>query len=124
GQPFELQQWQIDEIVYPLFGWQRKDERGVVCRRFNRTFIQIPKKNGKSTLASGIGLYMLCGEGSRGNEVYSAASDKNQASIVHGEACRMVETSPKLSAFLRINHTTKHIYSHDIQSTYRALASR
>jgi hypothetical protein len=83
GQPFELQAWQRDEIIYPLFGWHRTDEKGREVRRFNMTYIEIPKKNGKSTLASGIGLHLLCGEGNKGNEVYSAATDKDQASIVH-----------------------------------------
>lgn len=124
GQPFELQPWQRDEIIYPLFGWMRKDERGQVVRRFNSTYIQIPKKNGKSTLASGIGLYMLVGEGNRGNEVYSAATDKEQAGIVHGEAIRMVQASPKLSACLKINHTTRHLYNTELGITYKAVASR
>jgi phage terminase large subunit-like protein len=124
GQPFELQPWQRDEIIFPLFGWMRTDERGQVVRRFNQTYIEIPKKNGKSTLAAGIGLYMLVGEGNRGNEVYSAATDKDQAGIVHNEAIRMVESSPKLSALLFINHTTKAIYSNDLQVNYKAIASR
>jgi phage terminase large subunit-like protein len=124
GQPFDLQQWQRDEIVYPLFGWMRQDEKGRTVRRFNMTYIEIPKKNGKSTLASGIGLYMLCGEGNKGNEVYSAATDKDQASIVHGEAIRMVESSSKLSAFLKVNYTTRHIYNRDVHVTYKAIASR
>src|ERR1051326_3012432 len=82
GQPFDLADWQRDEIVMPLFGWVRPDG----LRRFRKTYIQIPKKNGKSTLAAGVGLYLLVGDGEPGAEVYSAATQREQASIVHGEA--------------------------------------
>jgi phage terminase large subunit-like protein len=128
GKPFELLEWQREEIIYPLFGWMRKDERGRVVRRFDRTYVEIPKKNGKSTLASGIGLYMLVGEGNRGAEVYSAATDRDQASIVHGEAIKMVEASPalfsKVGGVLNVNYSTKHIYNHELGLCYRVLSSR
>ena len=124
GQPFELLQWQRDEIIYPLFGWQRLDDRGRIVRRHKRTFVEIPKKNGESTLASGIGLYMLVGEGMNGSEIYSYATDKDQASIVHGNSIRMVEASEKLQYFLRVNYTTKHIYNHKYSLCYRAESSR
>ena len=44
GKPFELLEWQRDEVIYPLFGWMRADGR----RRFRTSYIEIPKKNGKS----------------------------------------------------------------------------
>lgn len=124
GKPFELMDWQREEVVYPLFGWQRLDDRGRIVRRHKRTFIEIPKKNGKSTLASGVGLYMMVGEGVDGSEVYSYATDKDQASIVHGNAIRMVEASEQLQYFLRVNYTTKHIYNHKHSLCYRAESSR
>jgi len=67
GKPFELTNWQRDELIYPLFGWVRPDGR----RRFRRSYIEMPKKNGKSTIASGIGLYMLVGDGEPGAEIWS-----------------------------------------------------
>lgn len=119
GEAFELLPWQRDDLIYPLFGWVRPDGR----RRFRRTYIQVPKKNGKSTLASGIGLYMLTADGEAGAEVYSVAADRDQASIVHGEAMRMVEASEQLAAVLKLNrasHTMRYLHTN---SWYRALSS-
>lgn len=119
GKPFELLDWQRQDIVCPLFGWKRPDG----TRRFRHAYIELPKKNGKSTLASGIGVYMLAGDNEAGAEVYSAATDQRQASIVHGEAIAMVEASPELSAWLTINRSTKEIRHPSKQSVYRALSA-
>lgn len=119
GQPFELLPWQRDDLIYPLFGWVRPDG----TRRFRRAFIEIAKKNGKSTLASGIGLYMLCADGEPGAEVYSAASDRDQASIVHGEAMRMAESSTILAGCLKINKSNRNIFYEHTRSWYRALSN-
>ena len=119
GKPFELLDWQRDDVVYPLFGWKRPDG----SRRFRRAYIELAKKNGKSTLAAGIGLYMLVADGEQGAEVYSAATDQKQASIVHGEAINMVDASPELSSRLTINRTTKTIAFPATKSVYRALSS-
>jgi phage terminase large subunit-like protein len=118
GRPFELLDWQRDGITMPLFGWKRPDG----TRRFRKTYIEIPKKNGKSTLASGVGLYLLVGDGEPGAEIYSAATDQQQASIVHGEAIHMVESSPELSSVLQINQSTKTITYLGTKSVYKALS--
>lgn len=119
GKPFELMPWQWDDIILPLFGWIRADGR----RRYRSAYIEIPKKNGKSALASGVGLYLLAGDGEAGAEVYSVAADRDQASIVHGEAIRMVEASPGLRRHLSINLTTKSIMFAKTKSAYKALSS-
>jgi phage terminase large subunit-like protein len=72
-QPFELLEWQWQSVVAPLFGWKRKDG----TRRFRRGYIEVPKKNGKSTLFSGFSLYLLAGDNEPGAEVYSAAVDRD-----------------------------------------------
>lgn len=119
GKPFELLDWQREDLIYPLFGWVRADGH----RRFRRSYCELPKKNGKSTIAAGIGLYMLVGDGEAGAQVYSAATDRDQASIVHGEAINMVDASPALTAKLRINRSTRNIYFPQTRSYYRALSS-
>ena len=119
GKPLEPLDWQWDDILLPLFGWVRPDG----TRRFRRAYIEIPKKNGKSTLASGIGLYLLVGDGEAGAEVYSAASDREQAGIVHGEAVRMVQASADLSRHLEINRSTRNIAFPRTNSWYRALSA-
>ncbi len=119
GKPFELLQWQWNDVVAPLFGWIRPNG----SRRYRKTYIEIPKKNGKSTLAAGIGLYMLVGDREAGSYVYSAAADKNQAAIVHGEAINMVEKSPTLAKAIDINRTTKNITFKKTRSYYQCLSA-
>ena len=91
GQPFALEPWQVF-IVASLFGWKRADG----SRRFRRVYIEVPRKNGKSTLISGIGLYLLVADDEPGAEIYSAATKRDQARIAHSEATRMVKSSPLL----------------------------
>jgi phage terminase large subunit-like protein len=91
GKPFELLEWE-EGALRRLFGWKRSDG----SRRYRRGGIWIPKKNGKSTLAAGIELYLLVGDGEAGPEVYSAANDRGQAGIIYSEAANMVRSSPSL----------------------------
>ncbi len=119
GQPFELLDWQWREIVAPLFGWQRPDG----TRRFRRGYIEVPKKNGKSCLFSGLSLYLLLADGEPGAEIYSAAVDRDQASIVFTEAANMVEASPHLESRLQVVRSTKRIVDHPSRSYYKALSA-
>lgn len=119
GQPFELLAWQWEQIIAPLFGWLRPDG----TRRYRRGYIEVPKKNGKSCLFSGLGLYLLLGDREPGAEIYSAAVDRDQASIVFNEAAHMVEASPELSARLQAVRSTKRIVDHRTRSFYRALSA-
>ena len=89
GQPFELLDWQWQDIIAPLFGWLRADG----TRRYRRGYIEVPKKNGKSTLVLRSKSVPVGGRSRTGAEVYSAAVDREQASIVFREAANMVETS-------------------------------
>jgi phage terminase large subunit-like protein len=119
GQPFELLEWQRDDVVFPMFGWKRADGR----RRFQRAYVEIPKKNGKSTLAAGLGLYLLVGDNEPGAEVYSAACTRQQAGIVHGEAINMVRASQGLSTYLRVHGATREIRFDARGAVYKALAA-
>jgi phage terminase large subunit-like protein len=96
GQPFVLSPWQ-QFIVWCLFGWKRKG--GI--RRFRRAYIEVARKNGKSTLLAGFGIILLALDGEQGAEVYSAATKKDQARIVFSEAKRMVKSSPELKEFIK-----------------------
>jgi phage terminase large subunit-like protein len=91
GQTFALAPWQAF-VVGSLFGWRRADG----LRRFRTAYCAVPRKNGKSTLSAGIGLYLLVADGEQGAEVYSAATTRDQARIVFDEAKRMVRSSPAL----------------------------
>jgi phage terminase large subunit-like protein len=119
GKKFELLPWQWDRFIEPLFGWKMPDG----TRRFRRAGIAIPKKNGKSTLLAATGLYLLAGDGEPGAEVYSAAADRKQASIIYDEAANMVEASDGLSKFIRLRRATKSMEFTLQHSRYEALSA-
>ena len=96
--PFILTPWQADDIIRPLFGTERFDEQlGTWVRAYTLAWIELARKNGKSELAAGIALKLLCADGEEEAEVYGAAEDRDQAKIVYQVAKRMVELSPVLS---------------------------
>ena len=97
GQKFELLPYQTQLILRPLFGWVRTDDE---LRRFRKAFIEIPKKQGKTQLVAGLGLYMLLADNEPGAEVYVAAADREQARILFNAAKAMVEANPALSSRL------------------------
>lgn len=122
GEPFELMPWQYERLIMPLFGWKRHNEFGKPVRRFNRAYVEVPKKNGKSPTGAAIGLYMLVADGEPGAKVFSAAVDKDQAKIVHTHAIKMVEASTPLQSILTINRSTSNIHFAGTNSYYRALS--
>ena len=89
---FILEPWQKDDIIRPLFGWKREDGR----RKYRTCYVEIPRKNGKSSLTAAIALYLLTGLNERGAEIISAAGDAAQARIVFETATGMVLQSRTL----------------------------
>jgi phage terminase large subunit-like protein len=96
GQPILLEPWQ-QFMLWCLFGWKRADG----TRRFRTAYIEVARKNGKSTIGAGVGLYLLAADGEPGAEIYSAATKRDQARITHLEAVRMVKASPMLKKRIR-----------------------
>lgn len=92
GTPFILEPWQAF-IVGSLFGW-RMSKGGP--RRFRTAYVEVPRKNGKSTLSAGIALLLAFFDDEAGAEVFCAATKRDQARIVFEEAQRMVKASPSL----------------------------
>lgn len=119
GEKFVLLPWQRERLIYPLFGWMRADG----TRRFRRAYIEVPKKNGKSTICAGVSLYLLLADNEPGAEVYSVAWDREQAAIVYREAANMVQASPDLMSRLVVQRSTKTIGYLGAQSYYKTLSS-
>jgi phage terminase large subunit-like protein len=113
GQVVKLEPWQ-QAIVWVLFGWYKKKTH---TRRFRQAYIEIARKNGKSTFASGLALYMLLADGEPGAEVYSAATKRDQAKVTFDEAARMVRKSPFLSEHITV-HKDKLFIKWDTASKY------
>ena len=92
GTPLLLEDWQ-KKIIGDLFGW--KQENGL--RKYRTAFIEVGRKNGKSTLCAAIGLYMLFSDDERGSEIFSAAGDRQQAGIVFEIAKDALNSALKLA---------------------------
>lgn len=102
GQPFRLLDWQYEEIIKPAFGWKRSVDG---LRRFRRVYVEIPKKNGKSMTASGVGLYLTGADGEPGAHVYSAATSEAQARVVFDASKELIGASKLLTAFFKPTHS-------------------
>lgn len=98
AQRFDLSPWQ-SFIVGSLFGWKRADG----TRRFRIAFVEVPRKNGKTTLAAGVGLYLLVCDGEAGAEVYCAATKRDQAKLVFSDMKAFVRLSPELAEVVERN---------------------
>lgn len=88
GQRFRLELWQ-QFVLWNIFGWKNADG----TRRFRYAYIEIARKNGKTALSAGIGLYMLFADGESRPEVYSAATVKEQAKICFSDAVEIVKAT-------------------------------
>ncbi len=96
GKPVILDLWQ-KALIQTIFGFV--DDKGF--RKYREVFIVVARKNGKSTLLSAIGLYMLFADGEGGAQVCCVASKKDQAKIVFEEAKNMVAQSKLLKKHIR-----------------------
>ena len=97
GQPLTPDPWQIAYIIAPTFGWVRwDDEAGGYVRIIRDLYVDVPRKNGKSTLSAGIAIYMACADGEQGAEVVTAATGKDQAKFVFSPIKALAERAPAL----------------------------
>lgn len=88
GKPIHLEDWQCF-ILTTIYGWICRTGKRAGKRRFRKAYTEVPRGNGKSTLCSGAGLYMLCADGEAGADVYSFATTRDQARIVFDDALAM-----------------------------------
>jgi len=122
GHPFVPHGWQRDRIIRPLFGWRREADG---FRWYRRCDLWLPRKNGKSTLAAGVALYLLFADEEPGAEVYLVANDREQASIVFKEAARMTKASPELNEMSQVfdSARTRSIVYAETLSSLQAVSS-
>lgn len=105
GKIFGLAPWQMF-IIWCLFGWRNSADGS---RRFRFAYIEVARKNGKSSFAAGVGLYLFWADKEPGAEVYTAATKRDQARIVHQDAVAMVRKSPELRQQIGIFKDNLHI---------------
>lgn len=118
GVPFDLLPWQ-DKIITDVFGTVKDNG----YRQYNTAYVEIPKKNGKSELAAAVALYLTCGDGEWGAEVYGCAADRQQASIVFDVAVEMVEQSPALKKRIKPIMSVKRLVYKPTNSFYQVLSA-
>lgn len=116
GRPFELADYQREDIIRPLFGWKRPDG----TRRYRQAYFEIPRKNGKSELLAGISILALVGDREFGAQGYALACDKDQAKIVFGKASTMVGMSEDLLDILEVYKPS--IYCPEIMGSFKPMS--
>lgn len=121
GRPFKLEPYQ-QFVVGSIFGWHGPEG----FRRFRTAYIEMGKGSGKTPTAAGVGLYGLVADGEPAPEVYAAATTRDQAKIVFGDATRMVEAEPELRDLIEpqvgsLSIPAKHGVFRPVSSEHRQL---
>lgn len=118
GTRFWMLPWQ-EQLIRDIFGIVKPDGN----RQFRTAFVEICKKVGKSELAAAIALYLLYADNEPSTEVYGAAADRQQASIVFDVARQMVEMSPALMKRSKLMSATKRIVNYGNAGFYQVLSA-
>lgn len=107
-----------------LFGWRRYNRRlGRWVRRFRRAGLWAAKKNGKSPFLAAMELYTLAADGERGQKVYTAAKDGDQARISQTHAVMMVKSAPGWEQEYKVYENTLEIRHLPTDSVMKILTS-
>jgi phage terminase large subunit-like protein len=112
----QLEPWQ-KFLLCSLFGWRWKDGR----RRYREAYSEVPRKNAKSTLAAGIGLYMMVADNEFGAEVYSGATTEKQAWEVFRPALLMAKRNPDLLKHYGLKTGAKSLFRESDGSRFEPL---
>ncbi|WP_074357265.1 terminase large subunit [Mycobacteroides abscessus] len=116
GQRFDPDVWQVAYLIAPVAGWvHRSVDSGDWVRIITIAYFEMPRKNGKSTTASGWGIYLTAADGEQGAQVVAAATTKEQAGFVFEPIRQIVNKSPGLKRYLR---ALKHRITHAASGSY------
>jgi len=118
GKQFTLIPWQ-EYMIDKAFGTLRPDG----YRQYRFVYLEIPKKNGKTELLAALGLYLLTADGEEGAEVYSAAADRDQASLTYQPMAQMVRNDRRLGKRLTIIDSRRRIIDYTTGSFYQVLSA-
>jgi phage terminase large subunit-like protein len=103
GLPLKPDPWQIAYIIAPVFGWVVWDaDAGGYVRIIRKLYVDVPRKNGKSTLLSGFAIYMLAADGEPGAQIVTAATSERQAGFVFNPIKTLADKSPALKKHVRV----------------------
>jgi phage terminase large subunit-like protein len=116
GQPFLLLEWQY-EILWDVYGTVKDG-----IRQYRYVYLEIPKKNGKTSLIAAIALYHLTCDGP-GGQIYCCAADRGQAELVYKAACGMREQSEELTELLKLTDSKKEIKNTETGTVLKVLSA-
>lgn len=114
-----LEDWQVF-ILAVVFGWKRASDG---ARRFRIAYIEVARKNGKSTLLAAIALYLLAADGEMGAEVYSLATTRDQAAIVFSTAKQMALREPDFRESFGVEVNAHNLWIEESGSKMQALSA-
>jgi phage terminase large subunit-like protein len=117
GQPFVLLDWQY-EVIWDVYG--TVNDEGY--RQYRYAYLEIPKKNAKTTTIAGLGVYHLTCDGPEG-QIYCCAADRAQATLVYKAAKSMIEQDEELSELLKITESRKEIENRETGTILKVLSS-
>jgi len=119
GKPVKLMGWQENEIIRPLFGTLNPNG----TRQYRTCYVEVPRKNTKTETGAMVSNYLLFADGEPGAQIYSAAGDRMQASLIYQAAAPMVRQSPALLKRAKIIDSQKRIVYYATNSFYQVLSA-
>ena len=117
GQPFLLLDWQ-HEILWDVYGTVTAEG----YRQYRYSYLEVPKKNGKTSLIAAIALYHLVCD-PPGGQIYCCAADRSQAELVYKAACGMREQNPDLEEIIKLTDSKKEMKNTHTGTTIKVLSA-
>lgn len=102
GRALRPDPWQVGYVLAPVFGWVHRNDDGEWVRVVRRAYIEVPRKNGKTTTAGGIATYLVAADGEPGAQVYAVASGRDQARFCFDPIKAIAQRSPALRPFVKV----------------------
>ena len=96
GLPLNPDPWQVAYFIAPVFGWVAPDDDGTYLRIIHNAMLDVPRKNGKTSISAGLAIYLAFADGERGAEVLAVAGSRDQAGNAYKPAKLIAEKSPAL----------------------------
>lgn len=121
GRSLRPDPWQVAYVLAPVFGWVRRNEDGEWVRVIRRAYIEVPRKNGKTTTAGGIATYLTAADGEPGAQVYAVASGRDQARFCFDPIRAIAQRSPALRPYVKVLASR---IVHEPSGSYFAVVSR
>ncbi|WP_338683930.1 terminase large subunit [Streptomyces acidiscabies] len=121
GKPLDPDPWQVAYILAPVFGWVRwDDEAEGYVRIVRKLYVDVPRRNGKTTLSGGIAVYLMAADSEPGAQVYAAATSEKQARYTFDPIKTIAERAPALKG--NVKAYTKKI-THPASGSYFTVVS-